>query len=144
MSKNLFIPIMLSSFAAFVATPATAQINIDIGSLRIRIVSEAPPRPRVEPRPVQVHREDVWIAGYWDLRGDRWEWTPGRWDRPVGGGVRWVPAVYIRDADHWRYDPGHWSNQQLADGDDYKQWKEAKKSKGNQGKGKGKGKGKKK
>ncbi len=138
MYQRVLRTLVLSSLAAFIAAPATAQINIDIGSLRIRIVSEAPPRPRLEPRSVQVHREDLWIVGYWDLRGDRWEWAPGRWERPVRSGIRWVPAIYVRDDDHWRYDPGHWSNQRLVEGDDYKQWKEAKKTKGNQGKAKGK------
>lgn len=134
MYKHILKTIVLSSLAAFIAAPAVAQVNIDIGSLRIRIASDAPPRPRVERRPVQVNREDVWIVGYWDRRGDRWDWIPGRWERPVDNGARWVAPVYRREGNHWRYDPGHWSNQQLVEGDDYKQWKQEKQEKKPKGK----------
>ncbi len=70
-----------------------------------------------------MNRDDVWINGYWDRRGDRWEWSTGRWERPVSRNTRWVNPRYRREGNRWRYDPGHWSNQQLSEGEDYQQWR---------------------
>jgi hypothetical protein len=115
--------IVLSSLAAFIAAPAFAQIQADIGGLHIRIAGEAPPPVRYEQRPPRAHQDDVWINGYWDRRGDRWEWATGRWERPVNRQTHWVNARYTRQGNHYRYDPGHWSNQQLSEGEDYQQWR---------------------
>lgn len=123
MYKRILKSIVLSSLTAFIAEPAVAQIQADIGPLHIRIASDAPPRARQERRPPRPNRDDVWIGGYWDRRGDRWEWSTGRWERPADRRARWVRARYSREGNHWRYDPGHWSNQRLTEGDDYQQWR---------------------
>ncbi len=123
MYRRILKSIVLSSLAAFIAAPAVAQIHADIGPLHIRIVGEAPPRVRPERRPPRPNRGDVWIAGYWDRRDDRWEWSTGRWERPMDRNIRWVNPRYKREGDRWRYDPGHWSNQRLSEGDDYQEWR---------------------
>ena len=123
MYQRILKSLVLASLAAFIAAPAIAQTHIDIGGLHIRIASDAPPQARHEPRPPQPSRDDVWINGYWDRRGESWEWNTGRWERPVDRRYHWVNARYTREGNHYRYDPGHWSNQQLIEGDDYKQWR---------------------
>jgi hypothetical protein len=121
--RRILKSIALSSLAAFIAAPALAQISADIGGLHIRIASDAPPGARHEQRPPRLHQDDVWINGYWDRRGDRWEWSTGRWERPVNRQTRWVNPRYTREGNHYRYDPGHWSNQRLSEGEDYQQWR---------------------
>jgi len=123
MYRRIIRTVVLSSLTALMAVPAVAQIRADIGPLHIRIVSEAPPRARYERRPPRPHREDVWIAGYWDRRDDQWAWLSGRWERPGARNTRWIRPQYRRDEDRWRYEPGHWSNQRLTEGDDYREWK---------------------
>jgi hypothetical protein len=115
--------IVLTSLAALVAIPASAQVRADVGPLHIRIATDAPPRVRYERRTVRPNRNAVWIKGYWDRQDDRWAWTSGRWEQPSDRGVRWVNARYQREGSAWRYEPAHWSNQQVVEGEDYQRWK---------------------
>ena len=50
----------------------------------------------------------VWIDGFWDWRGSRRYWTPGRWARPPRRGAVWVPGQWVREhrGYHWRR--GYW------------------------------------
>ena len=50
----------------------------------------------------------VWTEGYWDLRGSRWVWAPGRWMRPPHRGAAWVPNEWRNDHGHYRMYRGHW------------------------------------
>ena len=60
-----------------------------------------PPAAKAETKGKAPSAGAVWVAGFWDLRGDPnsaaragWVWLPGRWIDPP------VP--------HARWDPGHW------------------------------------
>jgi hypothetical protein len=118
---------VLTSLAALIAIPAFA----DLGSIHIRIATNAPPRAQYERRPARPYSDAVWINGYWDRQDDRWAWLSGRWERPNYPRAYWINARYTREGCPWyhrsgcawRYEPGHWSNQQLVEGEDYKQWK---------------------
>jgi hypothetical protein len=127
---------VLTSLAALVGIPASAQVRADLGPLHIRIATEAPPRARYERRTTRPHNDAVWLNGYWDRQGNRWAWVPGGWDRPSSRHVRWINATYTREGCPWyrqqncawRYAPAHWSNQQLVEGEDYQQWKHQQRS----------------
>lgn len=116
--------LLLASFAVFPAIPATAQIRADIGGLHIRIVNDHPPRARYERRTRRPDRQSIWINGYWDRRGDRWDWTPGRWERRRAANARWIAPRYVRENRVLLYEPGHWSNERLVEGDDYRAWRQ--------------------
>ena len=116
---------------ALTSMPAAAQVHADLGPFHIRIATDAPPPIRYERQPQRSSRDDVWIRGYWDIQGDQWAWTGGRWDRPTGPRITWISPRYVREGCPWyrrrdcawRYEPGHWSNQQIIEGDDYQEWK---------------------
>lgn len=126
------LPVMM---AMLIAIPAVAQVRLglDIGPLSVRIAPDRPPPIRVEVRPERPDRSHVWIGGYWDRRGDQWDWAPGRWERPSQRGSSWIKPRYRRERDAWRYDPGHWSHQRVVEGEEYRKW--------NQGRGHGRGRG---
>jgi WXXGXW repeat (2 copies) len=136
MYRRVLRSVVLTSLAVLVAIPALPQIRADLGPLHIRIANTRPPRARYERRPPRPHRDSVWIGGYWDLRDDNWAWLSGRWEQPRERNVRWISPRYAREGCpwyrqrdcSWRYEPGHWSNQQVMEGDDYRQWKESRRS----------------
>ncbi len=123
MNTRMVKTFVLGALAALAVSPALAQVRADLGPLHIRIASDAPPRARVERRPARPNRSAVWIDGSWDRQDDRWEWLSGRWEQPSDRHARWMKAKYRRDNGAWRYEPAHWSNQQVVEGDDYRQWK---------------------
>ena len=130
MYRRIFKSIVIASFAVLLVTPAFADIRADLGSLHIRIVTDAPPPVRYERRPERPDRYSVWIKGYWDRQGDQWEWVSGRWEQPPDRHERWIGAHYRREGQAWRYEPGHWSHQELIEGDDYRQWRDEHRSGG--------------
>jgi WXXGXW repeat (2 copies) len=122
--RRIFKSIVLTSFGVLSVIPASADIRANLGSLHIRIATDAPPPVRVERRPTRPDRDSVWIKGYWDRQGDQWAWVSGRWEQPPDRHQRWVEAHYRREGEAWRYEPGHWSQQQLVEDDDYRHWRD--------------------
>lgn len=123
MRKNLLKPAILAALVTLMGVPAAAQVDVNVPGLEIRVGHRAPPplrRERLLPRPGPDY---VWVPGAWDWQGSDWVWVGGRWDRPHGH-ARWVRARYRREADAYRYEPGHWSDQRLAEGEDYRRWRE--------------------
>jgi hypothetical protein len=124
MNRKVVQSIVLTSLGLLMAMPAPAEV-VKLGPLHIRIASDAPPRAQREHRKVRTDRDAIWIKGYWDRQDDRWEWVSGRWEqRPSDRRARWVDARYRREGRAWRYEPAHWSNQQLVEGDEYRQWRD--------------------
>jgi WXXGXW repeat (2 copies) len=123
--KNSWTKLMLpAALMVLSCASATAQVRLGVnaGPLRIRIAPEAPPPPRVERRPSRPSRNHVWIGGYWDRQGERWDWAPGRWERPEQRGSQWIKPRYQQEGGAYRYDPGHWSHQKVEEGEDYSRW----------------------
>lgn len=96
MLKKVALALML----AFTLAPAAsfAQIVVRIG----------PPPVVVEERGRPPERGFVWIDGYHRWEGDRYVWTPGRWERPPHPGARWVAHRWVHRGDHWELREGHW------------------------------------
>ena len=124
MEKSLARMVLPAVLAALSCAPAFAQIRVgvDLGAVKIRIAPDAPPPLRHETRPSRPGRNHVWIAGYWDRQGDRWDWAPGRWEEPSQRGSRWVKPRYQREGGAYRYEPAHWSHQRMEEGEDYSRW----------------------
>lgn len=68
----------------------------------------ARPAPRNEsiPPPPSA-RGVIWIAGYWELRANRWHWVPGRWRTPPGAARRFrAPVLILRNNVRIYLEPG--------------------------------------
>ncbi len=50
----------------------------------------------------------VWAEGYWDLRGNNWRWSEGRWARPPRRNAVWVSGSWYDDGGRYRFRKGHW------------------------------------
>lgn len=50
----------------------------------------------------------VWTDGFWDLRGTRWNWVGGRWQRPPRGRRYWVSSRWERHGRDYRFHAGYW------------------------------------
>ena len=93
MKKIAVKKIALALLLALTLLPAAsfAQVVIRIG----------PPPPVVEERGPPPERGYVWIDGYHRWDGDRYVWTPGRWERPPHPGTRygWRTTGFTATAD---------------------------------------------
>lgn len=50
----------------------------------------------------------VWVSGFWNLNGGRWNWVNGRWAVPPRPHAVWVADRWERHGNNWRYRRGHW------------------------------------
>jgi len=82
----------------FVHAASFAQVAIRIG-----------PPPVVVERPGQPPEHGfVWIGGYHRWAGERYEWVPGRWERPPHPHDRWVAHRWVHRHGEWVLIEGHW------------------------------------
>lgn len=72
------------------------------------VVVEGPPPPRYGVVGVAPGPGFVWVEGFWDLRGSRWEWAPGHWVRPPRARAVWVAPEWRHESNRWRFHKGHW------------------------------------
>jgi hypothetical protein len=66
----------------------------------------APRRETIPPPPAVAGA--VWVAGYWQLEGDTWQWVEGRWEVPQRGIRFRAPSIEVRGGVKV-YVPGGWS-----------------------------------
>ena len=86
-------------FATVLSIPAAAQISVYIG--------HPPPRARYERRGPLPGPGYAWVGGYWTPQGNRYQWVPGRWDRPPYAGARWSRPRYEHRREGWQLREGH-------------------------------------
>ena len=74
-----------------------------------------PPAPRAETKGRAPSAGAVWVAGFWDLRGDPtsaaragWVWMPGRWIEPPVPNASWDPGHWGWSANWYTWIPAHW------------------------------------
>ncbi len=73
-------------------------------------VVNPPPRP-APIREVYVQSPGpgyVWIEGSHDWNGRRWDWHPGRWERPGRPDAVWVRGDFDHDNRGYKWKKGHW------------------------------------
>jgi len=92
--------IALALLLAFALAPAAsvAQVYVRVG----------PPAPIYERRGPPPDRGYVWIGGYHRYEGDRYVWTPGRWERPPREHQRWVGHRWRHRHGRWELQQGYW------------------------------------
>jgi hypothetical protein len=74
-----------------------------------------PPAGRAETKGRAPSAGAVWVAGFWDLRGDPnsaaragWVWVAGRWIEPPVPHARWDPGHWGWSNDWYTWIPAHW------------------------------------
>jgi len=84
-----------------------AWIALNGGNMRVDYAEVPPPPPRYEVIPAPRHGH-VWSAGYWEWRGSRHEWVPGRWleERP---GYAYTQPRWIERDGRWVREEGRWA-----------------------------------
>ena len=69
-------------------------------------VDVRPPPPRRVQRPAP-RAGQVWVAGRWERRGNRWAWQQGYWVTARTGYV-WQPGSWVEANGRWRWVEGRW------------------------------------
>src|SRR5687768_6022050 len=62
--------------------------------------TEPPPAARNETW--KPRRGQVWIAGQWEWRGNKWVWKAGRYERRQKG-KRWADGRWDKDGSRWKW-----------------------------------------
>lgn len=121
--KTLLRTILATAVFCGLAAQALSQIPVPppFPGLEVRITTGGPPAVRHEHQGPRPGRDYVWVAGFWHSDGGRWEWVPGRWERPVARDAHWIAPRYIRAERGYIYEPGHWSNQRVIVSDDIRE-----------------------
>ena len=70
--------------------------------------SVPPPAVRYEQRGRAPGAGYAWIDGYWGYNGGRYNWVPGRWDRPPRGRSRWEGGRWESRHGRYHYREGRW------------------------------------
>jgi hypothetical protein len=90
---------------------------------RARLPVKAP-APRPETKGQAPSANAVWVAGFWDLKGDPataprggWLWVPGRWTEPPAPGAYWDASHWGWSDEWWSWIPGHWDSRPAVDAD---------------------------
>lgn len=72
------------------------------------VVRVGPPRPVHEVRVVRPGPDYVWVSGYHRYEGNRYEWVPGRWERPPHAHARWEAHHWVKRNGGWVLIDGRW------------------------------------
>ncbi len=72
------------------------------------VVRVAPPAAIVETRPAAPGAGYVWVPGYHQWDGARYNWTAGTWVQAPHPGARWVAHRWVRRHGGWVLVEGHW------------------------------------
>jgi len=131
--KHLLTSIATITFVGLTSLPAAAQVSVAgqrsaprSGDARRAELSTADAkRAQAEPPGQRLPVGPGLLALAWQWLG----LGSGPLDRPDAHGVKWVKARYQHEGSAYVYQPGHWSNQQLIEGDDYRNWQAEKHSK---------------
>ena len=118
--RTLQRTILAATVLGGVAAAALPQVPFPppLPGLEVRITTGRPPARRYERRGPRPGPDYVWVDGFWHSGGGRWDWVPGRWDRPAVPDGYWIAPRYIRSDRGYIYEPGHWSNQTVIVGED--------------------------
>jgi hypothetical protein len=97
--------------AASMVAPAFGQFHVYIGG--------APPPIRYERRPPPPGAGFAWVDGYWGNDGRRYNWVPGRWERPPYAGAYYNHPHYDHYQQGWQMHEGHWDHDDHGDHHDW-------------------------
>ena len=96
--------ILLAFICASTIVPMAASASIEDAAI-IRHI--APPPLRAERMPVTHKPGYTWSPGFWDWRGEKYEWVKGEWikERP---GYRWEAWYWGSEGDQWYFVRGRY------------------------------------
>lgn len=101
----------IAALAAAFALPAVGQVGVYIG---------APPPPiRYEVRPAMPEPGYYWVDGYWGVRGNRYVWVPGHYERAPYEGAYWIHPHYDHYNNGWAYREGYWTHERHEERHDW-------------------------
>jgi hypothetical protein len=104
--KTVLAAAFAASLMGLGATAAHAQIYVQV----------APPAPQYEVVPAP-RAGQVWAAGHYEWRGDRYLWVPGRWIT-ARSGYEWRDARWVQRANgQWYMVGGTWERGPHGDRD---------------------------
>ena len=97
--------------AACVGAPSSpgGVAGAPVGGAGASVAQSAPPVVLLEHPGRPPATGYLWIAGYWNWGGARYDWVPGRWVAPRPGHV-WVSHAWLRDGEGWRQEGGRWED----------------------------------
>ncbi len=108
LSLCILLPALL--LAGCVAMPQqTAEETPPSTPRYLQLVSEAPPPPKEETKPIiENPRTQVWRPGYWNYGIAGYDWVPGEViDRPSPTAV-WAPDHWVKHDFGWAFECGAW------------------------------------
>ena len=73
-------------------------------------LSFGPPPQQREERPPSPGNDYAWINGQNQWNGNRYDWTPGRWERRPQPHAKWVDGRWNHEKRGWYHSDGHWKN----------------------------------
>ena len=73
------------------------------------IVTEAPPALQTEVVLARPSDKDLWVAGYWTWRDQRYEWMAGRWELPPNSRSVWVSPRWEQQGNAYKFYEGYWN-----------------------------------
>lgn len=88
--------------AAFAPAPAPAPSTVVVQTV------PATPVPPAETITASPGAGYVWVAGYYDWRGDKYVWVPGSWVLTPNSASVWVSGHWQTSAGGYNWVPGHW------------------------------------
>ena len=101
MKSTLALAALIALGAATAPLPAMAQAHFEV------VIGSAPPAPIYERIPGPRHGY-VWAPGYWEWRGHRHDWVPGRYIAARPGYV-YAPPSWHHGRSGWYMEPARWT-----------------------------------
>ena len=98
--------ILMFSFA-LAATPLVGSVRASAQETR-EYVHAGPPAARREKARPRPGKDYVFIKGHWGYSGGKYEWAPGRWDRPEANHRRWNDGHWAHDRHGYYWVEGSW------------------------------------
>ncbi len=94
---------------AAVSVPANVTVATTTPGVSTTIVTEAPPALQTEVVLVQPSPKDVWLAGYWTWRDQRYQWLAGHWEMPPNSRSVWVTPRWEQQRNGYKFTEGYWN-----------------------------------
>jgi hypothetical protein len=71
-------------------------------------VTTAPPALQSDVVLAQPSPSHVWVPGYWNLNGNKYDWVAGHWELPPYTAAVWVAPSWEQTGTVCRYTQGYW------------------------------------
>ncbi len=104
LSAGLLAPVAVTGCV----TSGGVAVEADLPPSDVIWVDVPPPPPEEEVVVAAPGPGYIWINGYWTWRGQRYVWTPGRWERPPRPSAHWQKGEWGKYKGRWYFREGRW------------------------------------